>query len=117
MAETFAESQFMRTSPSAKVIRKFSVRIRANSSAKSFRIRAGIMSRLDALLGLIFFSSLRTPSLLICMSDGHGMFTISSQVNVDCVDCVAAVERLPALHYSVDFIFLSFGILDFIVEL
>ena len=23
-------------------------------------------------------------------------------------DCVAALERLPALHYSVDFIFLSF---------
>ena len=34
----------------------------------------------------------------------------------DC-DCVAAVERLPALHYSVDFIFLSFGIMGFIVEL
>ena len=32
-------------------------------------------------------------------------------------DCVAAVERLPALHYSLDFIFLSFGILGFIVEL
>ena len=32
-------------------------------------------------------------------------------------DCVAAVERLPALHYSVDFIFLSFGIMVFIVEL
>ena len=32
-------------------------------------------------------------------------------------DCVAAVERLPALHFSVDFIFLSFGILGFIVEL
>ena len=32
-------------------------------------------------------------------------------------DCVAVVERLPALHYSVDFIFLSFGILGFIVEL
>ena len=32
-------------------------------------------------------------------------------------DCVAAVERLPALHYSVDFIFLSFGIVGFIVEL
>ena len=30
-------------------------------------------------------------------------------------DCVAAVERLPALHYSVDFIFLSFGIMDFIL--
>ena len=25
-------------------------------------------------------------------------------------DCAAAVERLPARHYSVDFIFLSFGI-------
>ena len=32
-------------------------------------------------------------------------------------DCVAAVERLPILHYSVDFIFLSFGIMGFIVEL
>ena len=32
-------------------------------------------------------------------------------------DCVAAVERLPALHYSVEFIFLSFGIMGFIWEL
>ena len=32
-------------------------------------------------------------------------------------DCVAAVERLPALHFSVDFIFLSLGIMGFIVEL
>ena len=34
-------------------------------------------------------------------------------------DCVAAVESLPVFHYmySVDFIFLSFGIIDFIVEL
>ena len=32
-------------------------------------------------------------------------------------ECMAAVERLPALHYSVDFIFLSFGIMGFIVEL
>ena len=32
-------------------------------------------------------------------------------------DCVAAVERLPALHYIVDFIFWSFGIIGFIVEL
>ena len=31
-------------------------------------------------------------------------------------DFVAAVERLPALHYSVDFIFLSFGITGFIVK-
>ena len=28
-------------------------------------------------------------------------------------DCVAAVECLPALHYSVYFIFLSFGIMGF----
>ena len=32
-------------------------------------------------------------------------------------DCVAVVEPLPALHYSVDFIFLSFRIMGFIVEL
>ena len=32
-------------------------------------------------------------------------------------DCVAAVERHPALHFSVDFIFLSFGIIGLIVEL
>ena len=32
-------------------------------------------------------------------------------------DFVAAVERLPVLHYSVDFIFLSFGIMGFIVEI
>ena len=32
-------------------------------------------------------------------------------------DCVAAVERLPALHYIVDFIFVSFGIMIFTVEL
>ena len=32
-------------------------------------------------------------------------------------DCVAAVECLPALHFSVDFIFLFFGIWGFIVEL
>ena len=32
-------------------------------------------------------------------------------------DFVAVVERLRALHYSVDFIFLSFEIMGFIVEL
>ena len=30
-------------------------------------------------------------------------------------DYVAVVERLPALYYSVEFIFLSFGIMCFIV--
>ena len=34
----------------------------------------------------------------------------------DC-DNVAVVERLPALHYSVHFIFLSFGIMGFIVKI
>ena len=33
------------------------------------------------------------------------------------LDCVAAVERLPALHYCVDSIFLAFGIIGSIVEL
>ena len=33
------------------------------------------------------------------------------------LDCVAAVERLLVLHYSADFIFLSFVIIGFIVEL
>ena len=32
-------------------------------------------------------------------------------------DYVAVVERLPALHYSVGFIFLPFWIMGFIVEL
>ena len=32
-------------------------------------------------------------------------------------DDVAVVERLLALQYSVDFIFLSFGIMGFIVEI
>ena len=32
-------------------------------------------------------------------------------------DCVAAVERLHVLHYSVGFIFLYFGIMGFIMEL
>ena len=32
-------------------------------------------------------------------------------------DCVAAVEHLPDLHFSVDFISLSFGIMGFIWKL
>ena len=32
-------------------------------------------------------------------------------------DCVTAVELLPALHYNVDFVFLSFGVMGFVVEL
>ena len=32
-------------------------------------------------------------------------------------DCVAALERLSTLHYSINLIFLSFGIIGLIVEL
>ena len=32
-------------------------------------------------------------------------------------DCVAVVERRPALHYSIDFILFSFGIMGFLWEL
>ena len=42
---------------------------------------------------------------------------ISDLATADNWDCVAAVERLPALHYIVGFIFLSFGIMGFIVVL
>ena len=39
-------------------------------------------------------------------------FTIAGDWDYEAVE-----NQLPALHYGVDFIFLSFGILDSIVEL
>ena len=54
----------------------------------------------------------RPTSCLGIITTGSADFTTAGDW-----DCVAAVERLPALHYSVDFIFLSFGIMGFIVEL
>ena len=50
-------------------------------------------------------------------SKGYPLKNIFDFTTASDRDCVAAVERLPALHYSVDFIFLSFGIMGFIVEL
>ena len=50
-------------------------------------------------------------------SKGHPFKNIFDFTTAGDWDCVAAVERLPAIHYSVDFIFLSFGIMGFIVEL
>ena len=47
----------------------------------------------------------------------HESFNIFDFTTAGDWGCVAAVERLPALHYRVDFIFLSFGIMGFIVEL
>ena len=49
-------------------------------------------------------------------SKGYPFKNIFNHFTVGDWDCVAAVERLLALHYSVDFIFLSFGITGFIVE-
>ena len=50
-------------------------------------------------------------------SKGYPFKNIFDSATAGDWDCVAAVERLHALHYSVDFIFLSFGIMGFIVEL
>ena len=50
-------------------------------------------------------------------SKGYPSKSIFYVTTADGWDCVAAVERLPALHYSADFIFLSFGIVGIIVEL
>ena len=52
-----------------------------------------------------------------CASKGYPFKNIFDFTTAGDWDCVAAVERLPALHYSVDFIFLSFGIVGFIFEL
>ena len=43
--------------------------------------------------------------------DGYPFKNIFDFTSAGDWDCVAAAERLPALHYSVDFIFLSFGIM------
>ena len=48
---------------------------------------------------------------------GHPFKNIFDFTTAGDWDCVAAVERLPALHFSVDFIFLSFETMGFIVEL
>ena len=50
-------------------------------------------------------------------SKGYPFYNILDFTTAGDWDCVAAVERLPTLPYSVDFIFLSFGIMGFIVEL
>ena len=55
---------------------------------------------------------------VVFTSEGYPSNNIIEYTTAGDWDYVAAVERLPALHYSVDnFIFLSFGIMGFIVEL
>ena len=53
----------------------------------------------------------------VFVSKGFSLKKIFDFTTASDWDCVAAVERLPALHYGVDFIFLSFGTMGFIVEL
>ena len=65
---------------------------------------------------------LNIPSFLtglgaVFASNGYPFKNIFDFTTAGDWDCVAAEERLPALHYSVDFIFLSFWIMGFIVEL
>ena len=50
-------------------------------------------------------------------SKGYPFKIIFDFTTADDWDCVAAVERHPALYCSVDFIVLSFGFMGFIVEL
>ena len=54
---------------------------------------------------------------ILGLSKGYPLKNIFDFTTAGDWDCVVAVERLPALHYSVDFISLSFGIMSFIVEL
>ena len=50
-------------------------------------------------------------SVLWCSlaSKGHPFKNMFDFTTAGDKDCVATAERLPALHYSVDVIFLSFG--------
>ena len=61
-------------------------------------------------MGLQFFGA-------VVASKGYPFKNILDFTTAGEWDCVAAVERIPALHHSGDFIFLSFGIMGFIVEL
>ena len=62
--------------------------------------------------GIVFRCAQRTKGLTRLLFKHIFDFTTAGDW-----DCVAELERLPALHYSVDFIFLSFGIMGFIAEL
>ena len=52
----------------------------------------------------------------ILASKGYPFKNIFDFTTADDWDCVAAVERLPVLHYGIDDIFLSFGSMGFIVD-
>ena len=60
---------------------------------------------------------LLNSSLVQSSSKGYPFKNISDFTTAGDWNSVAGLEGLPAFHYSVDFIFLSFGIMGFIVEL
>ena len=81
---------------------------------KASIILACLSSERDiGILGQVWYLIVSIPDLCNLIT----FINIFDLTTADDWDCVAAVERLPALHYSEDFIFLSFGIMGFIVEL
>ena len=60
---------------------------------------------------------LRVFSSLSLSVSGYPFKNIFDLTTAGYWECVAAVDRLPVLHYSVDLIFLSLGIKGFIAEL
>ena len=67
---------------------------------------------------MVFFLSGRLSSLMHSLLPKDTLLrTYLASLQLVTGDYEAAVERLPTLHYSVDIIFLSFGIMGFIVEL
>ena len=80
---------------------------------------------LNTLIIELFYPIVHLHKLLHCLpqkskdfaSKGYPFKNIFDFTTAGDWDCVGAVEPLPALHKSVDFIFLSFEIMGFIVEL
>ena len=70
-------------------------------------------------MGLAILRKMVSVSVLWCSSasKGYPFKNIFDFTTAGDWDRVAAVKRLPVLHYSVGFILLSFGIMCFIVEL
>ena len=72
VGETLADFQSSGSSPRSMVLWNSVVRIGEISSAMSRSILAGIISGPQALLGLIFFRSFSTPSLVTVISGMDG---------------------------------------------
>ena len=103
---TLAFLQSSGTSPCVKLLLNMAVSRGAISSANSFSNRAGMVSGPLALLGLTFFSSLRTPSSETVMESivgygspgGSGISMVSSCVKVDSY----CLPRMSALSFEAE---------------